>query len=547
MDSDAELYAAAARAAKALRRIPGVNEIGVGPKRVGGVAQAVSAIQVFVDRKRPLSEVEPDERIPATVEGYPTNVATLTNRRYAALPEAPPGEPLGKPEPPPDVDMQLKDAVLEGGGPISSRLDDTARGTLGLLMQDVADASKVYALTCYHVLAKMNRADQSVLVHPVREQTIVGQVDPNGSCSSSHCCDDGFSTYAQGEIFGLHTWRDMALVRLRPGTKYIGGIKGLGPVKGPAPNPTVPEMKVDSYLVRKYGNRTTLTGGRVVDATVNEAAGRVAQFLVVPHFPPGTTPDTAAAVHFAVEGDSGAAVVTPDVRVMGILTGTGEFDAKEFFPNPEGSPEIEGKVNATYVTPLNAILRQFSHGSLNPKFDVTPVLATGPNDIRTVRPHTTALLDGEEVAVRMPSAASVAGDAATAPRSREIGERVRADLSASPFGRELVRLWLRYGPEVVDLVNHDRQVLATWHRSGASAVYQHLGRLPDTADLTAARLPRTVNGAPLADCVARMHAVLARRGGPELRAVLDRLVSRLPDLAGLTYPQILAAFDTTRV
>jgi hypothetical protein len=365
----------------------------------------------------------------------------------------------------------------------------------------------------------------------------VGQVDPNGSCSCSHCCDDGFGEFVQGELFG-RSWRDMALVRLRPGTKYIGGIKELGPVKGIAPNPTVPEMDADSYLVRKYGNVTGRTGGRVVSFTVDPAAGPpVAHFIVVPHIPPGTPP---GAVHFAVEGDSGAAVVTPDVKVMGILTGTGQFDAKEFFPN------TPGVVNATFVAPISAILIRFRTG-LNPKFDVTPVLANSPNDIRTVPANTTALLDGEEVAVRMPSAAAAAADAAPAQRPHEISDRVRADLSASPFGRELVRLWRRHGPELVDLVNHDRQVLATWHRSGASAVYQHLGRLPDTADLTAARFPATVNGAPLADCVTRMHAVLARRGGAELRTALDRLVSRLPDLAGLTYPQILAAFETARV
>jgi hypothetical protein len=43
-----------------------------------------------------------------------------------------------------------------------------------------------------------------------------------------------------------------------------------------------------------------------------------------------------------------------------------------------------------------------------------------------------------------------------------------------------------------------------------------------------------------------MHAVLSRHGRPELRAALARLHTRLPDLAGLAYPQILAAFARVR-
>lgn len=541
MDTDAELCAAAARATERLLRVPGVNGVGVGPKRAGGRAQGFGAIQVYVDHKRPLSEVDRADRIPVEIEGHPTNVATLTNRRYAALPDPAPGEWYGKRQPPPDIDTQFKDEVLAGGGPISGRVDETHRGTIGLLMEDVAGTNKkIYALTCYHVLCKLSSTgpDQTVVAGPVRDRTIVGQVDPNGSCSCSHCCDDGFGEFVQGEVFG-HSWRDMALVRLRPGTKYIGGIKVLGPVAGLAPNPTVTEMDKDTYLVRKYGNVTGKTGGRVVSSVIDPGAGDpVAHYVVVPHIPKGAPPDS---LHFAVEGDSGAAVVTPDTRVMGMLTGIGRYEAKEFFPNTDGF------VNATLVAPLSAILIRFRQ-QLDPKFDVTPVLATSPTDIRTVPPNATALLDGEQVVVRMPSAAAVAqGLGEAARRPHEVRDRVRADLSASPFGQELVRLWLRHGPEVVDLVNHDRQVLTAWHRSGASAVHQRLARLPDTAALTTARFPGTVNDAPVADCVARMHAVLARRGSPELRAALDWLVPRLPDLAGLTYPQLLDVFDGTRV
>ncbi|OXM49356.1 hypothetical protein CFP71_30090 [Amycolatopsis thailandensis] len=536
MDTDSEFHAAVRRAEKTLLRIPGVHAVGGGAKRAGGVNQGFLAIQVYVDRKLPFAEVAPDERVPSTMEGYPTNVVAMTNRRYAVLPQPAPGEPLGKREPPPDVDMQLADEVLAGGGPITGRIDDQSRGSIGLLMEDVAaPGKKIYALTCFHSLCKLAgiESKQEVIEAPVREKTVVGQVDPNGDCSSSHCCNDGYGEFWQGD-FVPHSWRDIALVRLRPGTKYFGGIKDHLPIKGIAPNPTEAQYRDDSYLVRKYGNRTGKTGGRIVDFVRNPAAGQVVQFIVVPHIPPGTPPD---AVYFGIPGDSGAAVVTPDVRAMGIVTGVAEFEAKEFFP------ETPGKVNGTLVAPLNAIMIQL-RDNVTPKYNVTPVLATSPADIRTVPANLTALFDGEEVPVRMPSAAAVASQD-TPPRPTEIGVRVRDDLSASPFGRELVVFWERHGAELVNLVNHDRQVIATWHRSGASAVYQHLGRLPDVD--AGARLPVTVNDEPLADCVTRMHAVLARRGSDGLRAALDDLVPRLPELAGLSYPRILATFDATRV
>jgi hypothetical protein len=52
-----------------------------------------------------------------------------------------------------------------------------------------------------------------------------------------------------------------------------------------------------------------------------------------------------------------------------------------------------------------------------------------------------------------------------------------------------------------------------------------------------------VNGQPLRQCLDRLHDALRAAGGEQLRAALDRLRRRLPDLAGLTYPELLAALS----
>jgi hypothetical protein len=80
-------------------------------------------------------------------------------------------------------------------------------------------------------------------------------------------------------------------------------------------------------------------------------------------------------------------------------------------------------------------------------------------------------------------------------------------------------------------------VAVGWHRSGASAVYQVLLRGLGTGNL---RIPATVNGQPLNTCLDTVYAALRMPASEGLRAALDRLRQTLPDLAGRTYPQILA-------
>jgi hypothetical protein len=48
----------------------------------------------------------------------------------------------------------------------------------------------------------------------------------------------------------------------------------------------------------------------------------------------------------------------------------------------------------------------------------------------------------------------------------------------------------------------------------------------------------------LAACLDRIHEVFAPFGSAALRADLDRARAALPDLSGLTYPQIIDAFGT---
>ena len=75
MQLDEAFYSRAKdRAEDALFRISGVYGVALGPKIIAGKLTSKPAIQVFVNRKRPLQELSPEERIPHEIYGVQTDV-----------------------------------------------------------------------------------------------------------------------------------------------------------------------------------------------------------------------------------------------------------------------------------------------------------------------------------------------------------------------------------------------------------------------------------------------------------------------------------------
>src|ERR1019366_1656019 len=64
------------RARMRLRAIPGVAPVGFGLKGADGKIQATQALRVYVPYKRPFAQLDPEERIPPTIEGIATDVIT---------------------------------------------------------------------------------------------------------------------------------------------------------------------------------------------------------------------------------------------------------------------------------------------------------------------------------------------------------------------------------------------------------------------------------------------------------------------------------------
>ncbi len=110
-----------------LRTIPGVERIGLGLKETAGEARAEYVFRVYVQQKKPLSELRPEEIIPAEIDGIKTDVVVLQ-----------------------DVGRLCK-TNLEPGMQITREIPNyiEGSGTLGCI---VRKGSKAYVLTNEHVI-----------------------------------------------------------------------------------------------------------------------------------------------------------------------------------------------------------------------------------------------------------------------------------------------------------------------------------------------------------------------------------------------------------
>lgn len=260
-----------------LRHIPGILNIGVGAKEVGGEVSSDMAFRVYVDRKLPNDELIAAWRIPESIRGVWTDV--LPQSKTEMLTDD------GKYRP------------LKGGSQVKNQYvdqdNDLLAGTIGCLVRLDSPVQEICALSCEHVMV----AGQASL------QVIVGQPRYVVSCC---CC-----TYNQiGKVvsYQKNDRVDCAVAVLDQdiAAEVISGntlnnVVGIGTLTGVA-------QAVCFEAVRKRGRTTELTTGQVVDVIFENS-----QILVHP---------TGASPRFADRGDSGSVIVNAADRVIGLLWAT---------------------------------------------------------------------------------------------------------------------------------------------------------------------------------------------------------------------------------
>jgi hypothetical protein len=473
------------RVAARMLAIPGVHAIGVGAKQVGGERTDEVAIAVFVERKRPLDEIPPQERIPAEIEGVRTDVVETP---VPTIHQMPAGQLFGADR----VDAHERRPVR--GGTACARKDDGGHGTLGLIFTVAGDLNVVLAATCHHVVY---RACSDT---PNHEK--VGQ--PDGDDSSSGCCNDIIGTVRDAQCDGEV---DIALVQLKPGTKWLAEVWDVGPVRGVHDVTTTEANPPNTFPVKKRGQTSALTGGFIahtgLSGTVRNHDGSVHRnytnaMLILPNpdpASPGTKTD------FDLPGDSGAAILSARDEVVGI-----DFGGVDATATTNG---------ISYAFPIKALIDKFG-SQLPPARRIALQVATAaqPGDIRVV-----------------PGAAMTAAPAITPAEAR----RLEAEIRTAPRGAWYADLYRRHREELTALVRTNRRVNVAWQRSGAAELFQWFVR----CFRDGVRVPAEIQGRPTSACLEDLAAAVMRSASAALEADVGRVLPTVPEIGGLTHSEIL--------
>jgi hypothetical protein len=518
MPAEPDLLAIKERAAARLMAIPSVTAVGIGGRVRAGQPTGELVLKVYVRAKRPASEVDPAELVPAEFEGIPTDVSELAEN--GELTAAPTGKAL---VPQSQMDSRRQRPLI-GGAQMQVYLPGIGYGTLGCILVNTSDQTKFYALTNWHVLGGELANPPQVGV------TTAGQ--PTASESVTKCCSSIIGKVAGGSYDGV---RDAGAVLLDPGMQWTADILEIGPVTGRY-TLTSADAATQTYPVRKRGSRSALTGGTVESINTTWTVDGVTfndLTIITPNPDPSQPPGTM--IYFQQPGDSGAALVNDASQVVGLMFAKTDIPASN--------------ISKGGAIPIDTVISTF--GTQN-QLPVEVAVAAQPGVVNTV-PGAAAVAVPPEVARTLAGAAGPARhrdqvlmpivSGAVAPPQAAALARLERDLDRSARGRELLNLWLDHQAELLRLVSENKRVTVAWHRGGAAALFQLLVRMLTQPDL---RLPMTMNDQPLADCLDRVSEAIERPATPALRQSLARIRAALPDLAGRTYAEIMTALAASR-
>jgi hypothetical protein len=244
---------------------PGVFATGIGFKRVAGVTSDVMAICIHVVKKRPLSELPIDERIPDTIDGFPTDVV--------------------EGQPPSLCGDDGKYRPLKGGIEIGVRFKYGTAGCMVKTKPDKNGKTLICALSNAHVLDEKDTRTFQPAIYVVGDR--IGNTLKSTTNSLVDCA-----------MTDLTYWDDSG----------IGVIAGIGQVRGTR------VLEGPGVRVMKRGARTLLTVGTVsnINLTVQYPNGTWMTKQILIDYDDGD---------FADSGDSGSVIVDFDNNVIGLLWG----------------------------------------------------------------------------------------------------------------------------------------------------------------------------------------------------------------------------------
>ena len=114
-------------------------------------------------------------------------------------------------------------------------------------------------------------------------------------------------------------------------------------------------------------------------------------------------------------------------------------------------------------------------------------------------------------------------------------EELEAELMQFREGKRLLELFKIHRPELLDLVNHKREVMAAWNRYQGPAYLAHIARSVRRENKP---VPEQINSITLQSLLLKMTAVLQRNGSPELaKSVTDNYLQVMNILSAGKSPE----------
>jgi hypothetical protein len=280
------LLAAAVKQAKAP-----VHAIGVGKMRVDGKAVGELCIRFYVAQKLPLDLIPAGAALPRQLDGIPTDVI-----------ESPPALVAAAKAAACTTNRQARQRPIVGG--ISVAHVAVTAGTIGYFCRSTDDADDPdarFVLSNNHILAKVNKGRRGDAV--VQPGPIDGGTSADRVASLTRFQRISLSATARNRV-------DAAIARIDDGVQFQAAICSIGKVAGTA-------VAAEEMRVQKHGRTTGYREGEMTDISLNTTVGgldpanpsTLARFIdqvridrINPY------PD------FALQGDSGALVVTTDAK-----------------------------------------------------------------------------------------------------------------------------------------------------------------------------------------------------------------------------------------
>ncbi len=503
-----------------LRAIPGVERIGFGLKEKGGKVLPEYVFRVYVRWKRPISDLSPEEVIPAEVEGIKTDVVVLHDTELHCQTNLAPGK-------------QITREVLNA---------EEASGTLGCI---VVKGSSTYILTNEHVIVPEDTTSQSQDVYQPKKSTCAG-FSCNSPVATVVAESSPWAIREMKTFDGKSYWVDAGLIQINPDVARSNTIDGIGPINaqirdlalepstgGSTPGSSAPAVPIP---IHKRGAITDVTHGTVVEfchqQTIEGSPVTLWEMIILPgsgyHYSETyrISTDESRSLEQIISIYTGEPVTATRVNPNDVNDRRIHFEGTVFsMKGDSGSICVDDARHASGLLYANRGLTLNIEGETRPVF-----IPSGRSISCYIKPVLLALSLNLSNAIFV-SASPASGAILVQPGDTlTIGSEPNVDLAEAvnrfgekfqktTGGQHLLEIFREYHREVLDLINRRRHVTVAWQRGKGPAF---VAAFLNAIQLDEQQIPKRVAGHSIEELIEQMNIAFQQEGSDRLRQAIEQ-------------------------